>query len=159
MWWRLPRRKFNANSGDQNRAGLRRLVQKNLEPGLIGYEGDEPVAWVSLGPREDFVALETSRILAPVDDKPVWSVVCFFVRRDQRQRGWMQRLLGAAAAYAAAHGATRLEGYPVEKEDRTLTGSSGFTGVASTFRDAGFREVARRKVDRPVMRRAVRRRR
>lgn len=158
MWWRIPHREFAKSDAAQNRARLRSLVRRGISPGLIGYYDGEPVAWVSLGPRQDFAALETSRIFAPVDDRPVWSIVCFFVRRDRRRTGWMRRLLQAAADHAAAHGATLLEGYPIECGDRKLTGDVGYTGIASTFRAEGFREVARRKKDRPMMRRSIRRR-
>jgi GNAT superfamily N-acetyltransferase len=135
---------------------MRRIVRSGVVPGLLGYADGEPVAWVSLGPRTDFAALETSRLLRRVDDRPVWSVVCFVVRPDQRRQGWMRRLLRAAAAYAADHGASLLEGYPVECGDRRLTGDGGYTGIASTFRSEGFREVARPRPDRPVMRKRMR---
>lgn len=69
----------------------------------------------------------------------------------------MRRLLKAATAYAADHGATLLEGYPIECGTRELTGYTGYTGIASTYRAAGFREVARRRSDLPIMRRTVRR--
>ena len=158
LWWRMPHKEFGATSGDQHRRRMRQIVRRGGRPGLLGYVDGEPVAWVSLGPRSDFAALESSRLLRRVDDKPVWSVVCFIVRRDQRRQGWMRRLLRAAAQYAAQHGATLLEGYPVECGDRRLTGDSGYTGIASTFRAEGFREVARPRPDRPIMRRSLRRR-
>ena len=158
LWWRMPHKEFGATSDDQHRRRMRQIVRRGGRPGLLGYVDGEPVAWVSLGPRSDFAALESSRLLHRVDDKPVWSVVCFIVRRDQRRQGWMRRLLRAAAQYAAQHGATLLEGYPVECGDRRLTGDSGYTGIASTFRAEGFREVARHRPDRPIMRRSLRRR-
>jgi GNAT superfamily N-acetyltransferase len=158
MWWRIPHREFGATSGEQHERQMRKIVRDGARPGLLGYLDGEPVAWVSLGPRTDFAALEASRLFRRVDDKPVWSVVCFVVRRDQRRQGWMRRLLRAAADYAAQHGATLLEGYPVECGERRLTGDSGYTGIASTFRAEGFREVARPKADRPMMRRRLRRR-
>jgi GNAT superfamily N-acetyltransferase len=159
LWWRLPHREFGAMSDEQRRRRMRLVVRRSETPGLLGYADGEPVAWVSLGPRADFAALEASRLFRPVDDRPVWSVVCFVVRRDHRRQGWMRRLLRAAAAYAAQHGATLLEGYPLECENRKLSGDSGYTGVASTFRAEGFHEVARPRPDRPVMRRTLRRRR
>jgi len=158
LWWRLPHKEFGATSGEQHRRRMRQIVRAGGRPGLLGYFDGEPVAWVSLGPRTDFAALEASRLLRRVDDKPVWSVVCFVVRPDQRRQGWMRRLLRAASDYAAEHGATLLEGYPVECGQRLLTGDSGYTGIASTFRAEGFREVARPRPDRPVMRRHLRRR-
>ena len=158
LWWRMPHKEFGATSGDQHRRRMRQIVRRGGRPGLLGYVDGEPVAWVSLGPRTDFAALESSRLFRRVDDKPVWSVVCFVVRRDQPRQGWMRRLLRAAADYAAQHGATLLEGYPVECGDRRLTGDSGYTGIASTFRAEGFHEVARPRPDRPIMRRSLRRR-
>lgn len=158
LWWRLPHKEFGGTSDDQHRRRMRQIVRRGARPGLLGYVDGEPVAWVSLGPRTDFAALEASRLFRRVDDKPVWSVVCFVVRRDQRRQGWMRRLLRAGAEYAAQHGATLLEGYPVECGDRRLTGDSGYTGIASTFRAEGFGEVARPRPDRPIMRRSLRRR-
>ena len=158
LWWRLLHKDFGAMSGEEHRRRMRRIVRAGAVPGLLGYADGEPVAWVSLGPRADFAALEASRLFRRVDDRPVWSVVCFVVRRDHRRQGWMRRLLRAAQTYAAQHGATLLEGYPVECEGRRLTGDSGYTGIASTFRAEGFREVARPRDDRPVMRRRLRRR-
>lgn len=157
LWWRLPHPEFSKLTPLQRRHRLRKLTTSDRPPGLLGYQDGEPVAWVSLGPRQDFVALETSRLLAPVDERPTWSVVCFFIRRDRRRQGWMRRLLQAAETYAKTHGAELLEGYPLECDGRTLRGDAGYTGVASTFRRQGFRVVARRREDRPVMRRRLRR--
>jgi GNAT superfamily N-acetyltransferase len=158
LWWRILHKEFGSTSGEAHRRRMRRIVAAGEKPGLLGYENGEPVAWVSLGPREDFAALEASRVFRRVDDKPVWSVVCFVVHPDHRRRGWMRRLLRAAADYAAEHGATLLEGYPVECGGRRLTGDGGYTGVASTFRAQGFREVARPRPERPILRRRLRRR-
>jgi GNAT superfamily N-acetyltransferase len=88
----------------------------------------------------------------------VWSVVCFFVTKAWRGRGVTVRLLEAAARYAAQHGATMLEGYPVAAKSRQ-SAAFVWTGLASAFASAGFEEVARRSPTRPVMRRALRARR
>lgn len=158
LWWRVTRKEYGSTSSEQKRRRMRQIVRAGATPGLLGYHDGEPVAWVSVGPRGDFAALEASRVFRRVDDKPVWSVVCFVVRRDQRGRGWMRRLLRAAKAYAAEHGATLLEGYPVDCGARRLTGDGGYTGIASTFRAEGFHEVDRPRPDRPIMRRRLRRR-
>jgi hypothetical protein len=72
MYWRLPRKVFEANQGETNRCALQQLCQGNPAPGLIGYQGIEPVAWCALGPREGYPVLERSRVLKRVDDQPVW---------------------------------------------------------------------------------------
>jgi GNAT superfamily N-acetyltransferase len=151
MWFRLRRRDFDRNSGEQNRQAMRDIVDSGGVPGLLAYAGDEPVGWASLSPREEFAHLEHSRILWRVDDQPVWSVVCFVVDERFRGQGLMTELLQASIDYARQRGARIVEGYPVEPRKR-LTGYSGFAGVASTFRRAGFVEVARRSPDRAIMR-------
>ena len=76
------------------------------------------VGWVSVGPRGDYERLAHSRVLAPVDDKPVWSIVCFVVGRQARGQGVATALLDAAIDYARDHGATTLEAYPIELDRR-----------------------------------------
>ena len=121
-------------------------------PGLIGYEDGKPVAWVSLGPREDYAKLRRSPIMKLVDDRPVWSIVCFFVPGGERGRGLSKRMLRAAVDYARSKGARLLEAYPVDR-DAPSHPDSMFFGAKSMYDRAGFREVARRKATRPVVRR------
>jgi GNAT superfamily N-acetyltransferase len=151
MWWRLTRSQFARQRGQKNKQALKAIVDSGQVPGLLAYAAGQPIAWCSVGPRETYPALERSRTLGRVDDKPVWSVVCFFVAKPFRRRGLMVPLLKAAVAYAREHGAKIVEGYPVEPTE-TLSGDSGYTGVVSAFRKAGFVEVLRRSEARPIMR-------
>ncbi len=106
-----------------NRAVLEKAARtdarKGRAPGLIAYRDGEAIGWVSLAPREDFERLEHSKVLARVDEKPVWSIVCFVVGRRARGQGVANALLAAAIDYARDHGATLLEAYPTD----TSTGS------------------------------------
>ena len=155
MWPRLQAAEFKRGSGDGNKRALQKLVRGGREPGLLAYSEGEPVGWVALAPRGDYPRLANSKILAPVDEQPVWSVTCFFVRRDWRKRGLTTRLLQEAAKYAAAHGAKLIEGYPTDAK-KPMGAAFIWTGVASAFEGAGFSEVARRSRTRPIMRRALR---
>jgi GNAT superfamily N-acetyltransferase len=151
MWWRLTRSQFYQQVGDKNKQALKAIVDSGQVPGLMAYVNDEPIAWCSIGPRETYPSLERSRTLKRIDDKPVWSVVCFFVDKRFRGQGLMVPFLRTAVDYAREHGAKIVEGYPVEP-GKTLSGASGFTGVASAFRKAGFVEALRRAEHRPIMR-------
>ena len=131
-------------------------MRSGRPPGLIGYMDGRPVGWISLGPREDYAKLARSPVMKPVDDKPVWSIVCFFVDSKARGQGVSRALLDAAVAYARSQEATLLEGYPVDKPERTQSDFLWF-GAKTLFDRAGFREVARRKPTRPVVRKAIRR--
>jgi GNAT superfamily N-acetyltransferase len=122
----------------------------------MAYIGGEPAGWVALAPRGAYPRLERSRSFQPIDDKPVWSVTCFFVARRHRRTGLTVRLLEEAARYARTRGATMLEGYPVEPGKGPMADAWVFTGLAGAFRRAGFREVARPSKTRPIMRRALR---
>ena len=134
-----------------NRADLKKLVNAGKPPGLIGYRGKVPVGWVSLGPREDYAKLKRSPVMKPVDDKPVWSIICFVVPSEYRGQGVARALLDGAVAYAGKHGVTLLEAYPVDKPGRSHDDAMWF-GAKSMYDDAGFEEVARRKPQRPVVR-------
>jgi GNAT superfamily N-acetyltransferase len=142
-------------AGVVNRQAMQALVQQGTVPGLIGYEDGVPVAWVSLGPRDDFPKLRRSPIMKPVDDLPVWSIVCFFVDRDTRGRGLAARMLDAAIDFARSQGARLIEAYPVDA-DTQRDPDSMFFGAKSMYDRAGFREVARRKPARAVVRRPLR---
>jgi GNAT superfamily N-acetyltransferase len=141
--------------GRQNRQAMKALVDRGTVPGLIGYENGVPVAWVSLGPREDYAKLRRSPVMKPVDDRPVWSIVCFFVDRRARGRGLSERMLRAAGDYARSCGARLLEAYPVDKDGQSHPDDM-FFGAKSMYDRAGFREVARRKPTRPVVRKRLR---
>ena len=138
-----------------NRADLKALVDSGRPPGLIAYEGRVPVGWVTLGPREQFARLERSPVMKPVDEKPVWSIICFVVPSEHRRQGVAHALLQGAIAYARKRGATLLEAYPVDKAGRSSDDAMWF-GAKSMYDRAGFKEVARRKPTRPVVRRKVR---
>jgi GNAT superfamily N-acetyltransferase len=156
MWARLPRAEFQAGVGAPNKRALRRLVAAGKPPGILAYVKGEPAGWCAVGPRAGFRRLEASRILKPVDERPVWSIVCLFIARPFRRRGLSVRLLEEAARFAASRGATLVEGYPTDARAKQAD-AFVWTGLASAFERAGFAEVARRSRTRPIMRRAVRR--
>ncbi len=154
MYWRLDAKAYTAGKGAGNRAALRRLVRQGEEPGILGYAGDEPIGWCAIAPREEYPRLDRSRVLARLDDTPVWSISCLFVARPWRKRGVSGALIEAAVAHARARGAKIVEGYPV---DPAAPQADAFvwTGIASAYERAGFRETERRSPTRPIMRRKV----
>jgi len=151
-WWRMGQSEWLAKKGDGTKRQMRALVKQGPPPGLLAYAGDEAVGWCALAPREDYPRLSRSKILAPVDDAPVWSVTCFFVRRDWRRRGVTVALLTGAARWVAAQGGRIVEGYPTDT-DKEQPAAFVFHGLLGAFRRAGFREVARHSKTRPIVRR------
>ena len=141
--------------GEANRRALKSLVDRGTVPGLIGYRDGSPVGWISLGPRDGYARLRHSPVMKPVDDKPVWSIICFFVDAKARGQGVSECLLKAGIEYARSQGATLLEAYPVDKAERSQADFMWF-GAKRMYDRAGFKEVARRKATRPVVRKAIR---
>ena len=142
---------IGASRAKANRAALKALVDAGQAPGLIAYRSKAPVGWVSLAPRKEFAKLKRSPVMKPVDDKPVWSIVCFVVPSEYRGQGVARALLQGAIAHARKQGATVIEAYPVDKSDRSKDDAMWF-GAKSMYDGAGFKEVARRKPARPVVR-------
>jgi len=101
MYWRIGPRYRDRPRAD-NRDDLKQLAAADQAPGLLAFDGDLAVGWCELAPRADLAWLGHSRFLGPVDDLPVWSLPCFYVRRTHRGRGVMDALIEAAVAAAAA---------------------------------------------------------
>jgi GNAT superfamily N-acetyltransferase len=154
MWWRVPRPVWDKQRGEKNRVAFRKLIASGVPTGVLGYVDNEPVGWCAVAPRTDYVRLERSRVLKPIDNQPVWSVTCFFVAKQHRRTGMTRRLLEAAVEYARKQGAKMVEGYPKDKQSGELSDAFAYTGLLSAFRNAGFKEVARRSETRPIMRRS-----
>lgn len=152
MWWRLTRSEFERQKGEGNRQAMQAIVLSNEVPGILAYAGEEPIGWCSIAPRPAFPVLARSPVLKPIDDEPVWSVVCFYIARAYRRQGVSLALLTAALGYARGQGAHIVEGYPIEPKKGSAPDIYAFTGMATTFRQAGFVEVARRSEHRPIMR-------
>ena len=155
MYYRKSGGSGGLGRGKANKRAMKALVDGGTVPGLIAYRDRRPVGWISLGPRKDYARLERSRVMKRVDEKPVWSIVCFFVDSKERGQGITRALLRGAIDYARSNGATLLEAYPIDKKARSHPDFMWF-GAKSLYDHAGFREVARRKETRPVVRRGLR---
>jgi GNAT superfamily N-acetyltransferase len=153
MYWRIGPRYHERPRAD-NKHDLRQLAASGQPPGLLAFDGGTAVGWCELAPRADLEWLAHTRHLRPVDDLPVWSIPCFYIRRTHRRQGVMGALIEEALPAAASAGAPAIEAYPV---DTAVPGHTGnlFPGTAAAFAQHGFRVVARRKPDRPVMRKGL----
>jgi GNAT superfamily N-acetyltransferase len=167
-YFRIRGMDWKNSTPKRNRAVLERAVDAGRKsrraPGLVAYRDGEAVGWVGLAPREEYERLEHSVVLRRVDEKPVWSIVCFVVGRRARGQGVARALLDAAIVYARDHGATLLEAYPVDAGGRRIPAATAYQGTLSMFEDAGFREIERRRYnrsspERPIVRRRLRPRR
>jgi len=112
---------------------------------------------VAGGPPRDAAGVVGNRALQRLldDDPAVWWVTCFAVRREHRGSGVGTALLTAAVEHARRHGASAVEGHPVDVDRlraAKVSGSALFTGTLAMFQAAGFQEIGRTYPSRPVMR-------
>ena len=153
MYWRLGGAYRDAPIG-ANKEALRQIVKRGSPPGLLAFDGDLPVGWCQLTPRDALPWLDHMWWFARVDALPVWSISCFFVRRGYRRKGVMTQLIRAALKAAKRARAPALEAYPIDTSVPKST-SNIFTGTAAAFACAGFKVVARRAPARPIMRHSL----
>ncbi|HET7578818.1 MAG TPA: GNAT family N-acetyltransferase [Bacillales bacterium] len=152
MNWRLRNKDFKNRSNAANRSDFKEIVEEDRQPGLLAYVEEEPVGWCSIAPRLEFSERIThSHVFKPVDDKPVWSILCFYVHKDFRKRGIARQLLKAAIEYAIARGAKTLEAFPKDSTGRA-SDAEVYTGTVNLFQEFNFTEVRRRHPKRPIMR-------
>jgi GNAT superfamily N-acetyltransferase len=150
MYWRIGSA-YHKQAREKNRRAFREVVERGPPPGLLAFDGELAVGWCQLTPRDALPWLESARLVKRVDNLPVWSVSCFYVRPGYRQRGITAALVKAAVQAARRAKAPALEAYPIDTEAPKST-SNRFTGIAATFAKAGFQTVARRAPHRPIMR-------
>jgi len=143
--WCLSHRvpaKVNASlRGPERAAFVRRMCESERPPGVLAYDGDEPVGWAAVAPRAE-TQYARSRRVPVLDDLPVWSVWCLRVRPGHRGRGLLPLLLDGAVAFAREHGAPAIEGYPVDNRGERVDLTMAFVGFRSLFEAAGFVKAA-----------------
>ena len=146
--------------GDGSREqAMRRLTEREHPPGVVTYRDGVPVGWCNIGPRAEIPRLVKSRLIRPLDDVPVWSIICVLVRSGHRKQGVTNRLIEGAVEFAASYGAPAVETYPVDPPGR-MDLTMAFVGTRSMFEKVGFEVVGQTdavasKMPRLIMRRQL----
>ena len=152
MAWRLRAKEFEKQKGSANKRAMKKIVDNNELPGILGYINNKPVGWCSVAPRDKFIRLEKSRVLAKIDDKPVWSITCFFIAKSYRKQGLSGELLKGVIEFCGKKNVKVLEAYPAEPYSENIPAAFAWTGIPSAFEKVGFKVVERRSPKRPIMR-------
>ncbi len=155
MFWRLKRSEYTAGQGESNKKRLKKLIDSGAVPGILAFDGDRAIGWCSVAPRQDYPGLERARTLQPLDELPVWSIVCLFVDKEYRRQGVAVKLIDAAAKFVKKSGGRMVEGYPVIARKGLMPDAFAFTGLPSAFEQAGFEIVKRPTPSRAIVRKTV----
>ncbi len=141
--WKLEKgEKWDDVKGKVAKARLKKEVKTKSVYGVIAFEGDKPIGWCNFGPRKSYPRLNRARTLKCDDIPLVWSVPCFFVDKDFREKGVAVAMLKNALKIMKKRGVKIAEGYPSKpgKDGRYIAAFS-WTGTNSLFANQGF-EVA-----------------
>lgn len=139
--YRIPSRLNQALRGSERGDLVRQLVAEDPPPGVLAYDGGEPVGWAAVHPRAD-TSFAGNRKIPRVDSLDVWSVWCIRVRPGYRGQGISHHLLAGAVDLARSYGAPAIEGYPVDNGSRKVDLTMAYVGTRKLFEDAGFTKAA-----------------
>ncbi|PRA00307.1 GNAT family N-acetyltransferase [Arthrobacter sp. MYb224] len=134
---RLGAKEIKLLGAGDRAAAMRALSAEPIAPGVVAYRDSVPVGWCSISPRSQIPLLERSKLIRPVDDLKVWSIICVVVRSGYRRQGVSTEMLTGALRYAQALGAPAVEAYPVDPEGR-MDLTMAFVGTRKMFERVGF---------------------
>jgi GNAT superfamily N-acetyltransferase len=143
MLYRLPTATFKEQKYEGNKEAMRALVKQHQPIGLMAIVDHEPIGWIAVSPREDVPRIDQSRTLPRMGTQPVWSISCFFVRKEFRRQGVSRALIDGAILWARQHRIEVLEAYPAIPYAKKISDSFLWSGVLSSFKKSGFRLVKR----------------
>ncbi|WP_426764406.1 GNAT family N-acetyltransferase [Pseudarthrobacter sp. 1G09] len=139
--YRIPSKQNQQLHGTERGEFVEKLVQEDPPPGVLAYDGGEPVGWAAVHPRAD-TGFVTNRRIPHVDGQDVWSIWCIRVRPGHRGNGISHALLAGAVDLARAYGAPAVEGYPVDNAGQKVDLTMAYVGTRKLFEDAGFTKAA-----------------
>ena len=135
--YRIPSKLNNELRGPARGEYVAELCRAQPPPGVLAYDGGEPVGWAAVAPRSQ-TSFARSRVIPHVDDLPVWSLWCIRVRAGHRKRGISHALIAGAVEFARSHGAPVIEAYPLDNGDATVEVTMAYAGIRKNFERAGF---------------------
>lgn len=152
MSWRQSAADYKKFKGEKNKKAMKKLVEKEDQLGIIAYDGKIPIGWCAVAPRAQYIKLESSRVLKPIDDKEVWSIPCFFLAKEYRRKGLSSEILKGVIAHCKKKKVKILEAYPIIPYTDNMPAAFAWTGMLSSFLKAGFVEEKRWSEARPIVR-------
>lgn len=138
--YRIPSKENTSLRGPARGEKVAALMERG-PIGVLAYDGDDVVGWAAVAPRAE-TTFARSRTIPRVDDREAWSVWCIRVRPGHRGQGISHALLAGAVEFARSHGASVIEGYPVDNGGRKVDLTMAYVGTRALFEKAGFRMVA-----------------
>ena len=142
MAWRMTKEELKHNTSECRKEFIKDRVWSNTPIGILAYVDARAIAWCSVAPRETHQRLGGDESL-----EDVWSITCFYIKKEFRKKGLTELLIERAKEFAKKNGAKYVEAYPVDPESPSYR----FMGFVKSFEKAGFKFVKRSGARRNVM--------
>jgi GNAT superfamily N-acetyltransferase len=142
MAWRMTKDELKQNNSACRKEFIKQRVFSDIPIGIMGYAENEAVAWCSIAPRATH-----QRLGGDETRENVWSITCFYIKKEYRKLGFTKLLIRNAKDYAKESGAEYIEAYPVEASSPSYR----FMGFVKTFEEAGFEYIKMAGTRRHVM--------
>ncbi len=158
MYWRQPRgEKWDDVKGAQAKERMKALILSGKAWGVLAYEKGAPMGWCSFGPRTDYHKLHRAPSFKSNDAEGVWSIPCFFVKKEFRGKGVAKTLLAAALDFMKGRGVLQVEGYPSAPAQGNTKTADAFlwTGPLRIFKELGFSRVIEKDKGKILMRKVL----
>lgn len=127
---------------EKNRQIVYEKMRNGFHVGALAYEGDQLLAWLSVGPLTDYYW--TWKRVAAVGEsaKTIAGITCFTIAPSARGKGLQSKILNALKEYGKTQGWTAIEGYPfdastLEKQKEHAI----WPGLYKGFEGAGFKHL------------------
>jgi GNAT superfamily N-acetyltransferase len=127
-----------ADDEDNRTAKLRRVRAGEAHAALV-YDGETCVGWAQFGAPGELPRIKRKRAYTEgLAELPDWRITCFFVDKSYRRTGVAAAALDGALQQIARLGGGRVESYPEQVTDRSVSSSFLHNGTLALFERHGF---------------------
>ena len=152
MYFRMSSTEFRNGKYEGHKGRMHEIVKAGKPTGLIATLNEEAVGWIAVAPREDYRRIENSRVFRRLDDKAVWSVTCFFIKKEFRNKGLSEQMIKGLIDYAKKKKIKTLEAYPAIPYSDKVPAPFLWVGILSAFTKSGFQIIQQNGKSRAMVR-------
>lgn len=141
---------------ERNRQIVFEKMRSGFHVGVLAYQGEKLLAWLSVGPLTDFYW--TWKRIAQVgeDARSIAGITCFTIAPEFRGQGMQAKILEALKDYGHTQGWTAIEGYPFDASAiERHTDQVIWPGLPKGFADAGFQRIEAHWLSNPEAERSI----
>ena len=131
-------------------------VQNGFHVGVLAYENKNPLAWISVGPLNQFYWAWKRIIQLGENAEKTAGIMCFNTFPNYRGQDRTSEILSSLSEYGLKLGWIGIEGYPFDESALEKHGSAVlWPGLNSEFIESGFEKVGEHWLSNPNAGRSI----